>query len=302
LPTDVFRNVANFARGDNPMTIDRRLMLVHAHPDDESSGTGVTMARYAADGAQVTLLTCTLGEEGEVHVPALAQLAAGEADQLGGWRLAEWERACTALGVTDRRFLGGAGRYRDSGMMGLDSNKHPRAFWQADLEEAAQLCLEVMREVRPQVLITYDEEGLYGHPDHIQAHRVAMRAAELADEQGFGPQKIYWTAIPYVQLTSMIQRFAQDPDNPFDAIEKPEDFPFGRPDEEVTTRVDGAVWAGQKIDALRAYASQIPAASPFLAADAGEWIAAEYFVLVKGERGAGSGPHGWEDDLFANVR
>src|SRR3954469_9073054 len=133
------------------MTNDRRLMLVHAHPDDESSSTAATMARYVAEGARVTLVTCTLGEEGEIHVPALAQLAADRADQLGGWRLSEWDRACTTLGVTDRRFLGGAGRSRDSGMMGLDSNKHPRAFWQADLEEAARLCLEVMREVRPQV-------------------------------------------------------------------------------------------------------------------------------------------------------
>src|ERR1019366_8120114 len=95
----------------------RSLLLVHAHPDDECMGTGATMAKYAADGAHVTLVTCTLGEEGEVLVPALAQLAAGQADQLGGWRIHELDKACDALGISDHRFLGGAGRYRDSGMM-----------------------------------------------------------------------------------------------------------------------------------------------------------------------------------------
>lgn len=283
------------------MTVDRRLMLVHAHPDDESSSTGATMARYIADGAQVTLVTCTLGEEGEVHVPALRQLAADHADQLGGWRLAEWERACAALGVTDRRFLGGAGHYRDSGMMGLESNKHPRAFWEADLEEAALLCLEVIREVRPQVLITYDDNGLYGHPDHIQAHRVAMRAAELADEQGFGPQKVYWTAMPHSLLGEALHRFRSYPDNPFEGLENVEDLPFGRPDDEVTARVDGSGQTGPKLAALQAYATQIPAGSPMLAAETQDLFADEHYVLVKGERGPGDGPHNWEHDLFAGV-
>lgn len=159
---------------------DRRLLLVHAHPDDETIGTGSTMAYYAAEGAHVTLVTCTLGEEGEIHVPELAGLAAAEADQLGGYRIAELAAACAELGVTDHRFLGGAGRYRDSGMMGLPTNANPRAFWQADLDEAAGYLLEVIREIRPQVVITYDDNGFYGHPDHIQAHRVTIRAVELA--------------------------------------------------------------------------------------------------------------------------
>src|SRR3954452_18401053 len=117
----------------------RSILFVHAHPDDESMGTGATMAHYAAAGAHVTLITCTLGEEGEIHVPALAQLEAAQADQLGGYRLVELERACAALGVTDHRFLGGPGRYRDSGMMGQPTNEHPRCFWRADLDEAAGL-------------------------------------------------------------------------------------------------------------------------------------------------------------------
>jgi N-acetyl-1-D-myo-inositol-2-amino-2-deoxy-alpha-D-glucopyranoside deacetylase len=172
-------------------------MFVHAHPDDETIGTGATMARYAGEGAQVTLVTCTLGEEGEIFVPALELLGASAGDQLGGYRLAELERACAALGVTDHRILGGAGRYRDSGMMGLPTNDHPRAFWGADVDEAATHLLEVIREVRPQVLVTYNEIGGYGHPDHIQTHRVAMRAVELATDAGVAPAKIYWS--PFMQ-------------------------------------------------------------------------------------------------------
>src|SRR5690606_34695638 len=131
---------------------------------DETIGTGVTMARYAAAGVPVTLVTCTLGEEGEIHVPQLAGLAAHEADQLGGYRIGELAAACQALGVTDHRFLGGAGRYRDSGMMGTAANAHPRCFWRADLDHAAGMLLEVIGEVRPRVLVTYDPFGFYGHP------------------------------------------------------------------------------------------------------------------------------------------
>ncbi|MEU4406665.1 N-acetyl-1-D-myo-inositol-2-amino-2-deoxy-alpha-D-glucopyranoside deacetylase [Streptosporangium sp. NPDC023963] len=166
---------------------DRRLMLVHAHPDDETIGSGATMARYAAEGAHVTLVTCTLGEEGEVIPPELAHLAADRDDTLGGHRVGELAAACAALGVTDHRFLGGPGRWRDSGMMGVASNHRANAFWRADLDEAAGELVRIIREVRPQVLVTYDENGFYGHPDHIQAHRVAWRAVELAADPAFEP-------------------------------------------------------------------------------------------------------------------
>ncbi|MEU8039244.1 N-acetyl-1-D-myo-inositol-2-amino-2-deoxy-alpha-D-glucopyranoside deacetylase [Streptosporangium sp. NPDC049078] len=165
---------------------DRRLMLVHAHPDDETIGSGATMARYAAEGAHVTLVTCTLGEEGEVIPPELAHLTADRDDTLGEHRVGELAAACAALGVTDHRFLGGPGRWRDSGMMGAASNHRENAFWGADLDEAAGELARIIREVRPQVLVTYDENGFYGHPDHIQAHRVAWRAVELAADPGFG--------------------------------------------------------------------------------------------------------------------
>lgn len=282
----------------------RRLLLVHAHPDDETIGTGATMAHYAAAGAQVTLVTCTLGEEGEIHVPALAQLAAAEADQLGGYRIAELAAACAALGATDQRFLGGAGRYRDSGMMGLPTNEHRRAFWRADLDEAAGHLVEIMRQVRPQVMITYDENGFYGHPDHIQAHRVAMRAAELARAEGFGPAKIYWTAVPKSVLAAGLVAFTESSDNPFADVGHVDELPFGTPDEQIAARVDGTEQQAAKEAAMRAHATQIPDNSWLYAVAGnfgGEFLGIEYYTLAYGEKGPGSGRHGWESDLFAGL-
>ncbi|HEY7272756.1 MAG TPA: N-acetyl-1-D-myo-inositol-2-amino-2-deoxy-alpha-D-glucopyranoside deacetylase [Actinoplanes sp.] len=280
----------------------RRLLLVHAHPDDEVIGTGATMAHYVAEGAHVTLVTCTLGEEGEIHVPELAQLAAAEADQLGGYRLVELQRACAALGVTDHRFLGGAGRYRDSGMMGLATNDHPRAFWQADLDEAAGLLLKIIQEVRPQVMIVDDDHGFYGHPDHIQAHRVAMRAAELAGDDG--PAKIYFNAMPRTILEGGMEAFRGLEGNPFAAVERVEDLPFGTPNEEIAARVDATDRSEQKVAAMRAHATQIPHNSWLyaIAGDVGgEFMGIEYFTLGKGRRGEVSGPYGWESDLFSGL-
>src|ERR1700761_148751 len=139
--------------------MDQRLMLVHAHPDDESIGTGATMAKYAAEGTGVTLITCTLGELGEVIPPDLADLAWDKENKLGQYRIGELDKACAALGVTDHRFLGGQGRWHDSGMMGTASNDWEGAFWHADLDEAARALLSVIREVQPQVLVTYDSNG-----------------------------------------------------------------------------------------------------------------------------------------------
>jgi N-acetyl-1-D-myo-inositol-2-amino-2-deoxy-alpha-D-glucopyranoside deacetylase len=283
---------------------ERRILFVHAHPDDESISSGVTMAHYVATGAHVTLVTCTIGEEGEIHVPALAQLAAAEADQLGGYRIVELERACEALGVTDHRLLGGAGRWRDSGMMGLSTNDHPRAFWRADLDEAAGALLEIIREVRPQVLVTYDENGFYGHPDHIQAHRVAMRAVELAAKEDVAPAKVYWTATPRSQIEAGFEAFKDSTDNPFAGVASAAEIPFGTPDELVTAAVDGRAHMAAKLAALHAHATQIPPQS-WLFVLAGrfgeEALGTEHFQLVRGERGPGDGPNGWETDLFAGL-
>src|SRR5215472_4602118 len=139
----------------------RNVLFVHAHPDDESIETGATMAKYAADGAAVTLVTCTLGELGEVIPPDLAHLAWDRENRLGQHRIGELAAACAALGVTDHRFLGGHGRWHDSGMMGTPPNDWDGAFWRADVDEAASVLLEIISDVRPQVLITYDANGFY---------------------------------------------------------------------------------------------------------------------------------------------
>lgn len=277
------------------------MLFVHAHPDDETISTGATMARYAAAGDHVTLVTCTLGEEGEIHVPRLAGLAAADGDQLGGYRLVELERACEALGVTDHRVLGGVGRYRDSGMMGTPANGHPRAFWGADLDEAAGHLLEVLAELRPQVLVTYDPNGGYGHPDHIQSHRVAMRAAELAKADGVAPDKVYWTAVPRSVMLAGLEHFADSAQNPFAGIEDVEDLPFAVPDERIAARIEAREFADAKMAAVRAHATQIPGDSWLYSIASGfgaDFLGVEYYELVAGQRGTDDG---WEPDLFAGL-
>ncbi|HKD98267.1 MAG TPA: N-acetyl-1-D-myo-inositol-2-amino-2-deoxy-alpha-D-glucopyranoside deacetylase [Micromonosporaceae bacterium] len=288
----------------SPRDAARRILFVHAHPDDETVGTGATLAHYAADGAHVTLVTCTIGEEGEIHVPALAQLEAAQADQLGGYRITELAAACEALGVTDHRILGGAGHYRDSGMMGTPANENPRCFWRADLDEAAKLLLEVFDDVRPQVVVTYDPNGFYGHPDHIQAHRVTMRAVEMAHDAGYPPAKVYWTAIPHSVLVAGMEAFRDSTENPFEGAEDAQDVPFGTPDEEVHARVDASGQADRKFAAVRAHATQIPTDSWLytLAGEfGGQFMGVEYYTLVAGDKGPGSGDHDRESDLFAGL-
>ena len=293
---------------------DRRLLLVHAHPDDESITTGATMARYVAEGAQVTLLTCTLGEEGEILVPALAQLAAAEADQLGGYRIGELAAAMSELGVTDHRFLGGAGRFRDSGMMGTPANDHPRAFWRADSEPevfdaAVAAAVSVIREVRPHVVITYDDNGDYGHPDHIMAHRVAMAAAERAADAGYGEgeswavAKLYWTATPKSMLRQGFEALADEAESAF-GVADVDDLPFGVEDDVVTTAIDNTGYGNAKMNALAAHRTQITVDGPFFALSnklGREILSVEHFRLVHGELGAQRDENGRETDLFAGL-
>lgn len=270
------------------------------------------MARYAAEGAGVTLLTCTLGELGEIVLPGIELLAAEHGDQLGGYRMGELAAAMKVLGVTDSRYLGGPARFRDSGMMGTPGNEAPRAFWRADsdpevMAAAVQAAVAVIREVRPQVLITYDTNGGYGHPDHIMAHRVAMAACEAAADSRYEPAsepwdvaKIYWSAIPMSVLQHGIDRAKQQGFDFFGA-ENAEDMGIGCPDELVTTQINSDSFATLKVDAMRAHASQIPADSPFLAAIGGDEIwGTEYFRLVKGTVGELNAA-GHETDLFAGL-
>jgi len=289
----------------------RRILFVHAHPDDETIGNGATMARYAAEGAHVTLVTCTLGEEGEVLVPELAHLAADRDDLLGRKRVQELATAMEALGVTDHRYLGGAGRYRDSGMMGLPTNERPDSFWQADLDEAAGQLVAVIREVRPQVVVTYDENGGYGHPDHIQAHRVAMRAVALAGEGSHGADepwqvaKVYWNLVPRSVLQRWIEALREEGATNFFDVESADELPFAAPDELVTTVVDAAMQVEAKLAAMRAHATQIAVDGPFFALSNNIGLQAwglEYYRCVLGEAIPDpDDPDGRETDLFAGV-
>jgi N-acetyl-1-D-myo-inositol-2-amino-2-deoxy-alpha-D-glucopyranoside deacetylase len=289
----------------------RRLLLVHAHPDDESIGTGATMAKYAAEGAQVTLVTCTLGELGEIIPPELAHLAADADGGLGQYRIGELDAACAALGVTDHRFLGGPGRWRDSGMMGEPTNDDPSCFWRADVDQAAGELLRIIGQVRPQVIVTYDDRGFYGHPDHIQAHRVAWRAFELADGL---VSKFYATAVPKSALAEAIRISRDQADGEpaererpggvdFAEVESVDDLPFGVPDEQVTTMIDARDYLDAKLAALRAHATQISVDSPFFALSDNlgqRAFGTEYYTLLAGPLARPDG-QARESDLFGGI-
>jgi N-acetyl-1-D-myo-inositol-2-amino-2-deoxy-alpha-D-glucopyranoside deacetylase len=289
----------------------RRLLLVHAHPDDETINNGATMAQYVAGGAHVTLVTCTLGEEGEVLVPELIHLAADRNDALGPHRINELATAMEALGVRDHRFLGGAGHYRDSGMMGLPTNDRPECFWQADVDQAADLLVAVIREVRPQVVVTYDENGGYGHPDHIQAHRVAMRGVERAADpkvQGGAPwevAKVYWTAVPETWLRDGLRRLREAGDTTaFAGMDPDGELPMATADELVTTAIDATDHVDAKLAAMRAHATQIALDGPFFALSNNLGNAVwgiEHYRLVKGNPAGERDASGRETDLFAGL-
>ena len=300
--------------------MDQRMLLVHAHPDDETIGQGATMALYAARGTQVTLVTCTLGEEGEVLVPSLSHLASDQDDALGMHRVTELANAMKELGVTDHRFLGGAGRYRDSGMVWNEAG-HAAAgedvkegtFWRADLLEASELLVEVIRDVRPQVLVTYDEFGGYGHPDHIQAHRVATYATALAAVPSYRPElgeawdiaKVYWGAMSESRMREGLRTLrasgdittfeGMDPDGPLP--------PFMVPDDQLSAVVDGNDYADAKIRAMKAHATQIQVDGPFFALsnNLGNQVwGTEFYRLAKGVKGP-TNEDGLETDLFAGL-
>jgi N-acetyl-1-D-myo-inositol-2-amino-2-deoxy-alpha-D-glucopyranoside deacetylase len=288
------------------------VLFVHAHPDDESIETGATMAKYAAEGAQVTLVTCTLGEMGEVIPPELAHLTWDAGGGLGRYRIGELAAACAALGVTDHRFLGGPGRWRDSGMMGTPANDEPGCFWRADVDEAARDLLAIITEVRPQVLVSYDARGFYGHPDHIQAHRVSRRAFELADGL---VSKFYATAIPKSVLAEAMALLAGDDRGgqvggvDFSRVQSLDELPFGTDDDGVSTQIEATDYLDAKVAAMRAHVTQIAVDSPFFALSdlvGRKALGVEYFALLAGPgpasgSGAGDGASSREADLFAGI-
>ncbi len=296
---DVVHQDPNGARHHGEVPEGARLLLVHAHPDDETIGNGASMAWCAARGIPVTLVTCTLGEEGEVLVPELEHLAADRDDRLGEHRIGELAVAMTALGVDDHRFLGGPGRYRDSGMMGTPANDRPGCFWRADLREAADHLVSVIRETRPSVLVTYDDFGGYGHPDHIQAHRVATYATVLAAVVGYRHDlglawdvpTVLWNAMPRSVMAEGLRRM-REAGVDFFGTESVEDLPFLVEDELVDRRVDAQAHVEQKLAAMRAHATQIAVDGPFFALSnhlGQEAYGTEYYRTAKGRRGEDCG-------------
>lgn len=219
------------------------------------------MAHYAAQpDTDVTLVTCTLGEEGEVIPPELALLSAVEADQLGGYRMGELAAACAALGVPDHRYLGGAGRFRDSGMAHsghgiratLPPKLHPRAFAAPEaFDDALAALVAVLRDVRPQVVVTYAADGGYGHPDHVRAHEITVAALAVVARDGGSARLLF----PVLGRERLAAGLAALWDCPF-RLPGPDELPTV-PDEEVTTRLDVGAQRARRIAALRAHASQV---------------------------------------------
>ncbi|MFE5478720.1 N-acetyl-1-D-myo-inositol-2-amino-2-deoxy-alpha-D-glucopyranoside deacetylase [Nocardia sp. NPDC056541] len=292
------------------MTETGGLLLVHAHPDDETLTTGGTIAHYRRRGVPVTVVTCTLGEEGEVIGERWSRLIAAEADQLGGYRIGELTAALSALDAGEPWFLGGPGRWRDSGMAGTPSAANPRAFVNSG-DAAVDALVAVILELRPRVVVTYDPRGGYGHPDHIRAHEITTAAVAAAAEQGWDVPKFYWTVTDgdlLRQHTAALARRTVD--------ELPGALPPGwrLPVEAelaamstsgVTTVVDVSDAVSAKRAAMRAHATQVtvaPSGREFALSNniALPVLPEEHFRLVRGTRGQ-LGADGFEHDLFAGL-
>jgi len=264
------------------------LFLVHAHPDDESIGTGGVMLRAKRAGHRVVLVTCTRGEEGEIH-----NLPGGETlrDRLGEIRTQEMLRAGSILGLDRQEFLG----YRDSGMAGIPSNLDPRSFHQAPLEESAERLARLLREERPEVVVTYTADGTYGHPDHIKAHQTTLAALALVSAEGWEPEAVYLHAIPQSAVAQMEARARE-----LGVVTPPAMALRGTPDAEIALRVDVRKDAATKLSAFTAHVSQNAPDSPLRGM--GEEIleaalGTEAFVRWRGPDRV-SGP---DDDLFSGL-
>lgn len=286
-----------------------RLLFVHAHPDDESINNGATIAHYAALGADVHVVTCTLGEEGEVIGDRWAQLAVDHADQLGGYRIAELTSALHLLGIGDPIFLGGAGHWRDSGMAGTEPRSGAKRFADSDEREVVGALVAIIRELRPHVVVTYDPNGGYGHPDHIRAHQVTTAAVAAAGENDYPGDpwvvpKFYWTVLSHSAFEAAALALGDDDFQP--GWELPtEPGERGWADDQITATVDATDALSAKVAALRAHATQVTVASTGRACALSNNLALpihgrEHYVLVRGQAGA-LDERGWETDLLAGL-
>jgi LmbE family N-acetylglucosaminyl deacetylase len=265
------------------------LLAVHAHPDDEALFTGGTLARYAAEGVRTVLVTCTGGELGYGPGGVMAHSAGHDPAAVAAARRLELEASCRLLGVAVLELLG----YRDSGMAGWADNRSPGAFAATPLTEAADRLVGVIERHRPQVVVTYDRDGFYGHPDHVQAHRVTLAAIERSKLV----QKVYFVAVPRSHLAIAGQLADAAGLSLPDWLASPA---FGTDDQLVTTTVDCRAWAGAKFDALAAHASQLDNA--FLLELGRELftqaLGVEWYVRGSDRTGAPVP----EEDLFAGLR
>jgi LmbE family N-acetylglucosaminyl deacetylase len=235
---------------DRPLT----LMAVHAHPDDEATGTGGVLARYAAEGIQTVLVTCTDGGCGDGPDGVKPGEPGHDPAAVVEMRRAELQASCDVLNVSHLELLG----YADSGMMGWSTNQAPHAFWNTDVDEAAARLAELIEHYQPDVVVTYDEYGFYGHPDHIQAHRITMAAVARSGV----PAKVYWTTVARSSIAEfgrVMRELGADWDEPGSDSTSGSGEPepeIGLPDEEITTLVDTKEYGPQKFKALAAHASQ----------------------------------------------
>ncbi|WP_370882704.1 PIG-L family deacetylase [Kineosporia succinea] len=282
-------------------------MAVHAHPDDEATGTGGVFAKAAAEGIRTVLVTCTDGRCGDGPGGVKPGAEGHEPEAVVRVRAGELERSAKVLGIDVVEQLG----YHDSGMMGWDTNTLPGAFWNTPVDEAAARLAGLMRQHRPDVVVTYDANGVYGHPDHIQAHRITMAAVGLLAGEEWQPSKVYWSSMPYSQMQKwgdLMAEFGTEEEKAEGAkyeaemqamLERGERLPMGVPDAELTTWVDVTAWSQQKFDALSAHASQSDSAM-MLALGVerfGVMMGVEPFQLVGMAEGA---PR--EADLFEGLR
>lgn len=280
------------------------LLCVHAHPDDEAIMTGGILARYADEGLRTAVVTCTGGELGEVAGQDVdtAEVTA----PLDAVRYDELRDALAILGAGRPRMLG----YRDSGMAGDAGNANPAAFWQAHFDEAVGRLVSHLRAFRPAVVVTYDAFGVYGHPDHIQAHRVTVAAVEAAAAallyvdtgDPWRVDKLYLATLPRSAVAVVNRELAaRGLASPFGHDTDPDRVAFGTDDDEVTTTIDVRAWSARKQQALRAHRSQLAPDSLFLNIPDSlveQVFGTEWFVRYR-SRVAAPAP---EDDLFAGVR
>jgi N-acetyl-1-D-myo-inositol-2-amino-2-deoxy-alpha-D-glucopyranoside deacetylase len=284
------------------------LMTVHAHPDDETISTGGVMARYAAEGARVVCVTCTGGEHGEIVVPELD--TPENHAKLGEIRAEELRKALAALGNVESRKLG----YVDSGMMGTPENDAPASFWQADFDAAVERLLAIVRVVRPQVIVGYNDFGGYGHPDHIRAALTAKAAFErsVAEDGDSAPIKLYETAFNFRRNEAVMERAKERGVKTWwEQSETETDEQRTQREEQmrkmaeatgpVTTTVEVGDYVGNKLAALKEHVTQLQQDGFFLAFTVDDWrelMHTEEFTL----RVSRSGVRIPEDDLFGGLR